>query len=148
MTLVLFALFFGFTVLVGSSPAEMLVWSTVFIELAFLLSFYFIYAGKIVKSEKSNGFSLKSAVLCLFRGKGKAYLLVTLFLALINEIALLESAPDSNLVSMALAMILPLVGSIKTAVLRSVLNYLILVIGSLAAVIIKAFFQSRAEKKA
>ena len=148
--LVLFALFSAVMVLCGYSLSDILVANTVFIQLAFFISFYFIYAARLVGERDENYplFSLKRELLEFFGGKGRYYLSLALLLAFINEIALLKSAPESNLVSISLAMIFPLVGSIKISVLRSVLNYLVLAVGSVALVLLKAFFVRRAEIKA
>lgn len=146
--LVLFAVFAGLTVLLGYSLSETLVVNTVFIQLAYFLSFYFIYASRLVKKDGENlGFSFKRTCADFFHGKSGIYIAVGLALSVVNEIALLVTEPNSNPISIALAMIYPLVGSIKIKVLRSILNYIIFLLGSFAVFVLKSFIVNRAKAK-
>ncbi len=144
--LVLFAVFAGLTVLLGYSLSDTLVINTVFIQLAYFLSFYFIYARRLVKKDVENlPFSFKRTCADFFRGKSAIYVVLALVLSAVNEIALLITEPNSNLISIALAMIYPLVGSIKIKVLRSVLNYMVFLLGSFAVFVLKSFIVNRAK---
>ncbi len=144
LTLLLFAVFAAFSVIFGYRISDLLIPITIFIELAYLASFYFVYARKCKASFPEDcRFFFGKELLAFIKAEGKYFIIIYFLFAVTNEIFLITNKGEFNAVSAALSMVYPLVGAIKIKVWRSVINYFTVTVGSLLLSVLGKYMSYR-----